>query len=567
MAEISHGLTFGKSRVSDILTAAGGAKPADTRQVKELVRGLGGGKDEEAEGERLFRKMEREAKARQLPTGTPAVTYKKPPDLTFISRNSLIAKYEIIKRAGAALVVLAGSPGTGKTTLAKSLARGSKNTSDRGQFVRCGSEQELERSLRGVLPPMRRHLSSLGQLEDSFREYLQQRKAPLQVIVLDDIKDESILRRLVPEGAAGDYIVTSRIRMNGIDSDYHIDIGPMTDQESEELIELLAGDRARDSARVLAVAAGNNPLAIEAACGALAQSLETDPHQLADEMTTHAAVLLDRPGNNGGHGLTTIYRTTLRALGEEDPTALWMLGLIAFSASGPVESSILLTALQRSGPRPIPGRQVARAVARQCLDHLRNIYVVHTADGTKTALQMHDLTRLVVREVLSAEKPVLVADLHSAIQEVLSQTLVAGRSKADVVKLFPQLQHFARHMLPSAQEGAGNLTAKSPLDAFEQHLELASKLLFAVGADPADYILIVKPTGPDSYSMEIRTLNVGKGVRGSQAVLSLDVANMKDWAPDGRSHMRVLKKFVRCAGPNGPSRMYGIAATYEEHQS
>jgi hypothetical protein len=63
--------------------------------------------------------------------------------------------------------------------------------------------------------------------------------------------------------------------------------------------------------------------------------------------------------------------------------------------------------------------------------------------------------------------------------------------------------------------------------------------------------------------MELGTLNLKKGVREFQRVLSLDVADMKAWAPDGQSQVSVLKKSVTCMGPNGPSRMYGMAATFQ----
>ena len=564
VADVSRELHLSKSRVSDILTAAGGAKPADARQVKELIRGLGGGTDEQAHAEKLFDVMRREAKTRQLPAGTPKVAYKPAGHPVFVSRDSLIAEYRQIKQSGSAVVVLAGPPGTGKTTLARFLAAGIPAKPGREQILRCGSDQELDRSLRSLLPVnRRRHLASLAQLEDAFRDYLQHRKAPIQTVILDDVGDEALLQRLVPQGVAGDFIVTSRNRLRSIDDAVQVDVGPMTDQESRDLITLLAGDRAGDSAGTLAAAAGNNPLAIEAICGALSQEPDNDPGELVTEMTAHAAVLFDRPTCEGDPGLTTSYRATCQKLGERDPMTFWLLGLIAFSASGPLESAILVTALQKRGPRPIPGRQVARSVARQCIEQLKSIYLVHRAGGSKTAVEMHDLTRLVIREIFAADKPGLVADLHEAILDVLSQILVTDRSKAEVVKLFPQLLHFGRHILPVAQDATGKLTAKSPLDAFEQHLEVAAKLLSAIGADPAGYILILKPAGPQSYNMELGTLNLKKGVREFQRVLSLDVADMKTWAPDGDSQVNVRKKWIKCMGPNGPSRMYGIAATFQ----
>jgi hypothetical protein len=509
IAAIGKNAHISPSRVHEILTAARGARPAGKDQVMSLVRGLGGGPDDVVAAGKLYDDLDAESRSRQLPKGTPAVTYSPGRNPVFIPRESLASQYWSAKESGAAVVVLAGPPGVGKSALAMFLATRGAPEPSWYQLVRCGSEWELERSLREVLrgnaPPP---LVSLPQLEEAFHDYLQGRKAPLQTIVLDNVPDDATLLRLVPEGMAGDYIVTSRRRLAAVDAAAQIDVGPMTDEESRTLTGMLAGGGFEGQAESLTAVTGNNPLAIEAVCGVLRQASGTDSGKLAAEMAADVAVLLDRPLDNGKPGLAAAYRSMCRALAEEDPLALWILGLIAFSDSGPLESAILVTATQNSGPRPVPGLQVARTVVRQCFEKLMSIYLVHRASGRKTAIEMHDLTRLLTREILSAEKPGLIADLHDAVLEIISRNLVAERPRREVLKLFSELLHFGRHLLPGVIRDAGQPKIKSPLDGFRQHLQVTAELLSAIGVDPAEYFLFCKPGGPDSYQLGLGMLNM-----------------------------------------------------------
>lgn len=569
--KIARDARLAKSRVSQILTAARSSQPSDLAQVELLLRKMGGGDDDVVEGCRLFRAMQAE-NGIAIPADTPRVSFIPADRPPFVSRGELETRYETIKSSGVAVVLLAGPSGVGKSALAEHLATGFRAagpTARNGRWmIRCATDWDVVQSLHRILPPAtHRSLASLPALEDAFRTYLRQRRPPLGTLVFDDVVDDQQLRRLLPDGARGDFIVTSRTRLSAIPASARIEVGPMDDQEAVALVCLLANGVRQPEAGMVATAAGNNPLAIEALCGMLNQDPDAD-RELIRELGGTAAWLLAQPDRYGRPGAAAAYHEQCRKLREDDPLALRLLGLIAYSASGPLETAILMSALLTGGFIPDAGLRSGRAAAGRCLARLQRSYLIRPAADSPTAVEMHSLTRTLVRDALADLKPMLEAELHDAVLGILSEHLRADRTPGEVLEIFPQLMHFGgRHILSGAGLETGTMREPMPEsmpEVFLQILELSAKLLQAIGADPSQYMMVCQPTGKDQYSLGLKVA-MPMGVTGRVGnFVRFDVADLKEWAPDdNHGKVTIQKAEVRIEGPDGPQRMFGLLAMYE----
>ena len=361
--------------------------------------------------------------------------------------------------------------------------------------------------------------------------------------------------------------MTRRERLRNIAADAQLDVGPMTGAESLQMVASLAGDRLGAHGPTIADAVYRNPLAITAVCGLVRQTPSVDLAALASDLTTDAPRLLDRPIDDGRPGLTAAYRSMCDRLRVDDPTAFHLLGLIVFAASGPLETAVLVTALRQDDARPIAGLEAAKAIGRQCLERLRDIYLMRVA-GSPSAVEMHDLTRLVLRDIMADDKAVLVARLHEAVLAMVSAVGIddaeksAERSETDKLQLIVSLINFSRHLDPAASLASGHLTAGSPRQAFRHQLERTAKIIYSIGEDPNQYYMFCKPSGKGSYHIGIGIPHPTLDRRGSQFGMELHTAEMMAWSPDGRGQMTVSRTSVACAGPTGPSRLHGIIATY-----
>lgn len=176
------------------------------------------------------------------------------------------------------IVVIAGRPWLGKTTLAVHVAHASSGEYPDGQlFARLGGAAQpagagdvLARFLGALGVPGPAVPDSLDERTDMYRDLLSDRQV---LVVLDDAAGERQVEPLLPGSPTCSVIVTSRTRLTMPAAATTLDIGPLDHREAVELLTRAIGrERAAtesgDIARLADLCAGE-PLALRLAAGRL----------------------------------------------------------------------------------------------------------------------------------------------------------------------------------------------------------------------------------------------------------------------------------------------------------
>ncbi|MGN9844148.1 BTAD domain-containing putative transcriptional regulator [Nonomuraea sp. H19] len=262
-------------------------------------------------------------------------------------------------------VVLFGPVGSGKTSLAVHVAHRLRARFRDGQvFVGLRDASGEERRAADVVAEVLRMTGFGGDLPVSpeervaaYRAWLAERRV---LLVLDDAASPAQVRSLIPGTGDSGVIVTSRRRLDAVESAYHVAVGAFDQSQALELLRGLIGDRrvAADPAAVrrMLTAAGFLPMAIRLAGARLAARPDlplsdfaarlADDRLLLDELTVGdrslraCAASLERDLDPSTH-------LALRRLGSALPDEQFTLGDAA-TLLGPDVAQSALDALEEA---------------------------------------------------------------------------------------------------------------------------------------------------------------------------------------------------------------------------
>jgi DNA-binding SARP family transcriptional activator len=316
------------------------------------------------------------------------------------------------------IVVAAGKPGIGKTTLAVHVSHRAAVRYPDGQLFadmhgrgpqRVGPMQVLERFLRTLGVPGTAMPDVLEERAELYRDLLSDRR---MLIVLDNVAGESQVLPLLPGTPHSAVLVTSRSRLAGLPGAIHLDVDVFTEEHSLELLAHVAGperiEQEPEAAAQLAYLCGNLPLALRIAGARLSARQHWTVEHLVERLDNEARRLDEL--KHSGMGIRASISLTYDSLTEESRRLFRRLAVLDVpSFSGWVSAALL--------DEPV-------MEAQDLLDDLAEAQLVECTSmgpGQVPQYRFHDLIRVFARERLAAEET--VADRNAALGRVLGALL------------------------------------------------------------------------------------------------------------------------------------------------
>ncbi|MEQ4305155.1 BTAD domain-containing putative transcriptional regulator [Plantactinospora sp. B6F1] len=377
------------------------------------------------------------------------------------------------------VVALSGPAGVGKSSLAWYAAHRLRREYPDGQLYADlrGSWPDgadafavLGRFLRVLGLPDNLHSDSLEERAGQFRDAVHDRRL---LVVLDDARSAAQVRPLLPGGAPGAVIVTSRTRLTGLEGAAHLGLATFTPDEAIRLLERIVGpDRARtepDAATEIVRLCGYLPLAVRIAAARLAARPRWRLGQLAER-------LRDELGR-------------LDELATDDLEVRASLGLSYRALAEPARRMLRLLSLLDAPDVPAwtgaAMLDVPPARAESLLESLVDACLLELLDpaGGEPRYGMHDLVRLFARERAAAEESdeVRRAALERAFGAWLTRAEAADAGLS--TRTLARISGPARRWPPAAP--AGPVT--DPLGWFDRERPaLVAAIRQAAGLDLAD---------------------------------------------------------------------------------
>jgi tetratricopeptide (TPR) repeat protein len=319
------------------------------------------------------------------------------------------------------IVVIEGAAGVGKTALATQLAHAIAGRFPDGQLYASmhgydnaglddASEPTPDREvLRGFLeafgvPP--RDLPS--EADDQAAMYQRLLAGRRVLVVLDNARDASQVRRLLPRGKGSMAVVTSRgqlARQLGAGTQV-LGLGPLTESESRELLEGRIGAarvrrEPRATSRLLELC-GRLPLALGLVAAWVAARPDVPLDVLAGKLGEHSP---DLRGSDPDSTARTAFAHSYHQLSEPAARLFRLLSV----HPGPDVSQPAAASLAA-----IPVEQ-----ARKALDELAKAYLVE--EHLPGRFACHDLLRVYAAERARASEP--AAELDTALRRLLDHYL------------------------------------------------------------------------------------------------------------------------------------------------
>ncbi|MEV0254919.1 BTAD domain-containing putative transcriptional regulator [Streptomyces sp. NPDC050732] len=235
----------------------------------------------------------------ESPEAAPSTALARPAQLPasvpdFTGRTSLVRDLiEALYTADAsvmAVAAIAGIGGVGKTTLAVHVGHEARQHFPDGQlyvdlqgaYAQADSpEAVLGSFLRALGTPDAHIPDGLGDRAALYRSVLDGRRV---LVVLDNARDASQIRHLLPGTAGCAALVTSRVRMVDLAGAHLVDLGAMSPEEALQLFTRIVGEERVQAERKAA-------LDVVAACGFLPLAIRIAASRLAARRTWTVSVL------------------------------------------------------------------------------------------------------------------------------------------------------------------------------------------------------------------------------------------------------------------------------------
>jgi DNA-binding SARP family transcriptional activator/tetratricopeptide (TPR) repeat protein len=288
-----------------------------------------------------------------------------PPKLTeFVGREQEMALLTSDYGRHPVAQVVTGMPGVGKTALAAHAARAMAGHYPGGQLFLSfcthdprnpplDPEVALHRLLRMLNVPPGRIPQTLAERATLWRAELARRRL---IVVLDDVAGVDQVRALLPTAGECRTLITSRVRLEGLDEDTTVGLNSLPEDDATELFTRIAGPAATDMSQVSEAIrlCGGLPLAIQmiahglrqghpATLGGLIEELSSPTVRLAGESGLHPEVtaVFDLSYRT----LPTVVQELFRRLGLHPGTEITAHAAAALGGRSLAEAEATLAAL------------------------------------------------------------------------------------------------------------------------------------------------------------------------------------------------------------------------------
>lgn len=351
-----------------------------------------------------------------------------PPDIPDFTGNSeLLTRLDNMtdeSGAGANVVLICGMPGVGKTTLAVHWAHQRRHRFPDGQLYlklnafgagpAVQSDEALGRFLYALDFPADHTPLSVDERRDRLNELLIGRRI---LIILDNVRDSSQARALIPASTSCVTVITSQYRLRGLtirEGVRNLTVAPLPDDASITLIERLVGESrttAEPSAtQALARLSGGLPLALRIIGEHVAERSKARIADLVDEL---GARLLDSETDDEEANLRTIFGWSYDALPPDAAHLFRLLGLYPGASISPEAASAM-----GGGGAQDAERLLNRLTRAHLLDH----------DNIVRYYRFHDLLQRYAAERANQEIP--LEEQVSVLRRLLDWYLLSAANAA-----------------------------------------------------------------------------------------------------------------------------------------